>query len=388
MKPNVMMHILFLCSFSFLQSMESTIINRDLPVSDKNLQKLITAINDSSFNIVTIVKKSAQDDYVQLNSHTIKSVLNINQSTIDQIFLTHVEDDELRPLMLAAGANINTKTLDNRNCLWYTKKPALLKELIGKGATVDLVDSYNKTRLIDLLAYLDFVPDPHENIAAASVLLNNSANPNTVFESDKVLLHAVAQCKQLILSFETIKLLCDYKANTNVKNREGDTPLIIMVRKGLFTHVKCLLDGKADPNICNIHHQYPLHIALHQLKTNENLIYSDIVILLLERKANPNIPYLASKNRPLHIAVLTHNWSIIKKLIECGAEKHHLDDCGHTAFETAQKLEHYDHLTKEIVDLLNPNPCDLMTFTVLDFVPQEKINNNSTSKNDENCSLQ
>lgn len=383
------MNILLLSSFSLLHGMESTIIPKDLPASDTTLQKLITAINDSSLNIVNIIKKNAQDNYVQLNSHTIKSFLNIDKKIINQIFLANIEDDELRPFMLAAGADINCTTSENHNCIWQTKKPAILKELIKKGAATDTLDIYNKNRLFDLLSWLDITTNPQENLQAAQALLEGGAKPDIAVGSS-VILHKTISCTHPMIRLQATKLLCNFKANTNVKDYLDKTPLLTMVEDECHDIIQILLENKANPNIPDKYGNYPLNIAMRKIGNENKKTIPAIVILLLQYGANPNTldPYL--KNTPLHIAVSCHLGTIIKKLIECGAEKHHLGDGGLTAFEIAQKLEHYSHLTKEVVDLLNPNPHDIMTFTTLDYVPQERINNktNKTTPDNKYCAQQ
>lgn len=73
------------------------------------------------------------------------------------------------------------------------------------------------------------------------------------------------------------------KPNLNVKNHQGNTPLILACKKDQSFFVKQLVEAKADPNIQNKNGDTALHILARKNQCDTNSI-----MLLLEAKADLN----------------------------------------------------------------------------------------------------
>ncbi len=76
---------------------------------------------------------------------------------------------------------------------------------------------------------------------------------------------------------EIVKLLLDYGANINLRNREGNTPLHLAARNGNLSTVKLLLARGANATIVNRDGQTPLALARQY--------YHPSVVTFLEREA-------------------------------------------------------------------------------------------------------
>lgn len=364
-------------------------------IPDTCLQKLIGIANNDSLDIVTIIKDYAYYKNISLNHDTLKSLLNLNQKQIDTLFLENIENNALRPIFLNMGANINTTKEKNQNCLWYTTDPHILKELINKGATVDAKNIANHT-ILHILCYYFKYSDDIKYLGSVEVLLKDGkADPNIPFSSISgcSLLYKTIDCAKDNIKFKAVELLCKYGAHCNEQSSLTDSPLILAIEKELPDIVELLLENKANPNLPvqntpnALHKRSPLQIALKEPRINKNskliklpIVNSKIIILLLHYGANPNEFYGPTKNSPLHVAVLLNLPDVIRELIQCGANKNYRNNEGYTAFDLAQSQTSYNGIiSTEIIKLLNPNSIDIASPT-----QQPKITINSSSPSNKN----
>lgn len=133
---------------------------------------------------------------------------------------------------------------------------------------------------------------------------------------------------------QAILTLLNNKADVNMQNILGWTPLLISISKKNNQVAKLLLDFKADPNWQNSPVGTPLIIAcVNRDDTNVNL--------LLEYQADPNI---TDKNgwTPLMVASQEGAFEIVSILIEKGANVNAQLPSGWTALHSAIEKGHYD----------------------------------------------
>lgn len=285
MKIKIIFHLFLVCNVSCTHNMETTLTHTD--VTDKNLQKIINHINNNSLNIVNIIKKGAQHQNISVNSSTLASFLTINQEQINALFLETIEDDELRPLLFGMGADINAVTKENYNCLFFTKKPDLLKELIARGATVDIIDSHGYTPLYHfLLGSTLYSSEANKAIQAAHILLEEGkANPNIPNKYKEYPLHLAME--ESLHRGQTTKifpamviLLLKHKADPNqLYTITNNSPLHVAVQHRHSDVIKALIKHGAKKNYRNNNKQTPYDLA-KSFNTHRIVIDVDILNLL------------------------------------------------------------------------------------------------------------
>ena len=111
-----------------------------------------------------------------------------------------------------------------------------------------------------------------------------------------------------------MKELLKFGADPNITNNMGETPLYQSVDNENYEAMLILLENEADCNICKSDGMSPLHLAV-----KKNL--KKFIEKLLEHKANPNLKNKLYQQTPLHIAVKNKNEiDIIKMLLKYGAD--------------------------------------------------------------------
>lgn len=148
----------------------------------------------------------------------------------------------------------------------------------------------------------------------AELLLVKGASPN-----NKSIVFSAVKGK----NFEMLKLLCLYKIELNVTDKDSFSPLCHTVGRGL-DWVKLLIDHGADVKR-SVH-------ALHQACSFGKL---EVVKLLLQHNADVNCRGVAN-NTPLHEAVGYPE--IVKCLLENGAEVNARNSSGQTPTDQAAGL--------------------------------------------------
>src|SRR5579872_266848 len=350
MNKKAVLHALLASNLSLLQCMESS------HITDTALQKLITVINKDSFNIVNLVKKQTKDDYhLEIIPQNMPLVLELDKERINTLFLDHVNDDELRPMFLAMGADVKVRKKEGGyTCLHYARKPATFKELITAGAEIEAIADNKYTPLVELLFWGGFNEDD-EKLESAQILLEHKANQNIDLGAWGSILYHVMDYNDAIMHFKTAQLLCKFGAHVNAQTEESKrTPILIAVQEGLEDIVELFLPKLTPEEINALAHddQNLLHVAMQEDHgfhwSKPRKIVPKIVVLLLKHKANPNISYRDGKTMPLHVAVDRGQEEIIKELVNHGARKDLTDERCRTAYMIA-KTRGYK---QEILDLL------------------------------------
>lgn len=357
MRFKIVKNTLWALSFSSIScmSMETE------AVKNCRLHQIITTINKNSLLIVTALTQYAQQNGKELTPENLLSFLKPEQKDVDKLFLDNTSDDQLRPLTLSMGANIHARTDNDRTCLFFTNKPKVLSELIEKGAEVNTTGKQG-----DPLSYLLYY-EPNA-IEAAQVLLKHGANPNTppVIPGAQPLIIQAAEKENIPLT----RLLCEHKANVNIQNFLGETPLMLSIARGNIDIMTILLESNANPNLGDNYKKYPIHLAIPDEDENHvsnKKIVPQIALLLLKYNVNPNQPYPYIKKTPLHRAIEMNNPEVVEKLLEHKADTSAVNDKGLTPYTLAQQLKR-SKIMSILTGIPSPEETQLKNSSLVSFV--------------------
>jgi len=140
------------------------------------------------------------------------------------------------------------------------------------------------------------------------------------------------------------QLLNQHYINVNIQDEYGNTPLLKATRKDRRDIVELLLENKADPNISNVNGYTALFWAISECDYK-------MIEKLLQKGAKPYISYMGET--ALHKAIKECWPSIVKLLLDYGADKYLKNENGETALDVAKKRLHgSQEIRKEIIDLL------------------------------------
>lgn len=149
---------------------------------------------------------------------------------------------------------------------------------------------------------------------AILLLLKNGADANKTNRFGSAPLH-------MYPSVDIAKQLIEHGAIIDIKDRDGETPLLVNTYK--FDMVKLLIDNGTDINIRSYGGRTPLHAVI----SNNN----DIAKLLIDNGAD--------MKGALHLAVKREQRAIIKLLLSKGANINELDNSGHTPLDYIDRIK-------------------------------------------------
>jgi ankyrin repeat protein len=198
-------------------------------------------------------------------------------------------DVEFVKLLLSFGTNINAVAAKTKSTPLIEAsregKAQVVQLLLEKGASVDAQDRYKSTAL-------------HEAIRKGHEELQN-----------------------------VVTMLLKAKANIDLPNISGETPLFLAVRNNNEDIARLLVQGNADVNLADNQNQTPLLIAAREG-------YNNMVEILL--KPNTNVDFANKQNEtPLLLAISNEDENITKLLLGANADFNQADDEGMTPLALA-----------------------------------------------------
>ena len=240
---------------------------------------------------------------------------------------------EMAKLLIARGADINSKGYPVLNSAVYEKRRDLCEFLIQRGADVNAKDKWGQTSL-----YLAIRNDDSDIM---NILIANGAEvdiKHTRRETEETALHYAAMTGRT----EVVKLLLEAGVDINVKNDRGQTALHVPldIRNSDYQEnrgaryrlskdtIEMLLTKGADVNLKDKDGRMPLHLAAESAD-------GDIVKFLLDKGARISEKDDESGFTALHHAARFGNKNAAELLIARGADVNAKDKQGHTPLYVA-----------------------------------------------------
>lgn len=151
----------------------------------------------------------------------------------------------------------------------------------------------------------------------AKLFLEKGARVNERdFNNSTALIHA---CNHSAV--EMVALLLQHGADPNIVRKSGISPLHLAAYNGYEDIAELLLKNGAKANERNVNNNTPLAFSFFCFCENKNLYgpSAKIIQLLLEHKADPNIP-ASNGSCPLHYAAQAGHEDMVELLLKNGAE--------------------------------------------------------------------
>ena len=223
-------------------------------------------------------------------------------------------------LLLDYRANINALDEDGRTPLAWAiikSKIEVVQFLILKGARVDTVNVRGNTPLIH-----------SKSTEISRFLLEAGADGIIDHLSNYADVGTALHCAAKNGNCTTVALLLEHKANINIRDKDGRTPLACAVIKLKIEVVRCLISKGASVNTVNVRGNTPL---IHSQRV-------EISRLLLEAGAHETIDHLnnsAEVGSALHSAAWQGNLAMVELLLQYRANINLMDQSGRTPLDLA-----------------------------------------------------
>lgn len=227
------------------------------------------------------------------------------------------------------------------------------------------------------LHYVYASKDNH--IDKASIFISAGVDVNAVNGKGGTALHSAHYSK----STAYVKFLLDMKANVNVRDKDGRSPLYNSVHSTPEI-VKLLIDRGANVSNVTTWGSTPLHFAVRE----EDIFKSDPEIIKILIKSGADVNAKGHENTtPLHNAVSRGNIEAVKVLLKAGANVNARDEHGYTTLHMANDLEKTKLLIKSGAELRVKNSWGerpLHTISRKGTLEQVKFLLTTSAKNDIN----
>lgn len=183
---------------------------------------------------------------------------------------------EVGKILIDAGAELQNKNRYAQKALLSATNlsdVALIELLVNRGVNINVRDENNQTPLL-IIARKNY---GESHLKVAEFLLNKGANVNVQDKWGMTALRYGAGA-----GLESTKLFLKFKADVNIEDSFGETPLFEAIRGENIDTVQLLLDHGSEVNIKNYRGSTPLHMAC-KFGT-----YKELMRCLLKHGANVN----------------------------------------------------------------------------------------------------
>ena len=254
----------------------------------------------------------------------------------------------VRALLDAAAC---TETKDNVGCtpllvccIMGTNEAA--SELLTRGANPDAADNDGFTAVQSAVG--------RDNLELARLLLQFKADPKPPNVHGDTALHLA--CSKGDEDPSIVNLLLEHGAEPNTaRPSDGLTPIYIAVVRGHEAKVESLLSKGADPNWSQAEHGItPLAAAAIN---QQHSVTARTINLLLQHKANPNIPDERGRT-PLMSAIVSEFHEAVEILITAGADVNAQEKSGMRPLHFAVTRDQIEDVQALLAAHADPNAAD------------------------------
>ena len=187
------------------------------------------------------------------------------------------------------------------------------------GTDVNARDHEHNT---SLLQALELEPDLYLD-DISRMLLEHGAEPNVRNKNGKTPLQIVLGRKYYSKENDaedlvTASLLVGHGAEVNAQDKDHTSPLLLAMQRGMYEMTRILLSHGADPNVKNDNGQGPLHLLLSEGDSSHQDDIIGLVQLLLDCGIDVDAED-KDHNTPLLLAVDRHMNNIAQICLEHGA---------------------------------------------------------------------
>lgn len=302
----------------FMHNLRMSININDQGVSGQDETPLILATRSNAEGSPKIIKSLLSTVGINLN------LADQNGDTALHIAVKSGSIEKVK-LLLTCGNDLDLNLLNNNgesplhlavrnDAHSYT----IFRLLINHGANINTCDNNGWTPLHSIVSMED---TEHSRECFETAMLHG-AMLNVATVDGSTPLHLAAS------HLSWIQLLLQEGAETNILDRNNETPLFCASREGNLSVVAALIDAGANLDLSSSREGSPLHIAIK----NGHI---DVAHTLLENGASIDIVN-AQGQTALHLACMYKELSnIAKELLERGADFQLRDTRGKTALMTA-----------------------------------------------------
>ncbi|HEY6094167.1 MAG TPA: ankyrin repeat domain-containing protein [Gallionellaceae bacterium] len=271
--------------------------------------------------------------------------------------------DKLTALLLASGADVNAKTKSGQTPLMEAAKVGSvddMRALLAAGAGVNAVDLYGNTPLI--LAAGASCSTPTCKAAAVEFLLSQGADPKLKNQAGETVISRILQYgygTDLSQLTALLGKLIKAGADINSATIYGQPSLCYVAQQGKLDFLQKLIELGADVNAKG-QRGTPLICAAR---------WPEVVKLLLDKKANPNMPD-ESGATPLAVAVEQRAMESVKLLLDAGASVEPPPLASASALQSAAKVGDLELVTLMLKHTVEVNGKDARGNTALHALAQ------------------
>jgi ankyrin repeat protein len=271
------------------------------------------------------VSARPEDQPTPLHVASFYGKLDIVWLLLDHGATANSEDNFGRtPLHLAAGGTYN----------FERDRVRTAQLLLERGADSNALDGYHATPL-HLASY-------YGRVAIARALLDGGADANSKDNKGRTPLHSVAEGRYLYSASDGIpvaQLLLERGADVNVADDDNRTPLHLASYHGRVEIVRALLDGDATTNLKAKQGWTPLHeMAIGgDYHSRDTLRYGVLIAqILLQRGADVSTSN-DDNQTPLHLASYFGKVEVVLVLLNAGANASATNAQGQTPLHLASQ---------------------------------------------------